>query len=219
MIKVKIFVFNPFSENSYIVWDDESFESAVIDPGCSNEKEETELKNFIVNQKLSVKYLINTHCHIDHILGCNFVKREFNPIFLVPEQDIELLETGEQQGSAFGIKLKPIPKPDQLLNENSVLEIGGYEIKILFTPGHTAGEICLYIPEAKICLAGDVLFKGSIGRTDLWGGDLKTLLKSIQLKLLTLPGDTIIYSGHGSETTIEEEIKFNPFLNDNRFSS
>lgn len=219
MIKIKKFVFNSFFENTFVVWDDITLDAAVIDPGCSNKKEESELKEFIHNQNLLVTNLINTHCHIDHILGCSFIKAEFNPVFSIPEGDVPLLEAAEQQASVFGIKLKTVPKPDILLTEESILKIGSYNVKILFTPGHTPGEICLFFAEDKICIAGDVLFQGSIGRTDLWGGDLNTLLDSIRTKLFTLPDDTLVYSGHGPETTIEEEKKFNPFLNDTRYNN
>ncbi len=213
MIKIKKFVFNPFAENTFILWDEGTLEAAVIDPGCFNETEELELKNFIDTQKLNVKHLLNTHCHIDHILGCNFISKEYSPVYSVPELDIPLLSVGSQQASAFGIKLKEPLKPDVLLNEESEITIGKNKAKILFTPGHTPGEICFYFKESKILIAGDVLFQGSIGRTDLWGGDLRTLLNSIQTKLLTLPGNTIVFPGHGSETTIDEEKTYNPFLN------
>lgn len=212
MIRIKKFVFNPFAENTFVLWDEDTLEAAVIDPGCFNEIEERELKNFIDTQKLKVKHLLNTHCHIDHILGCNFISKEYSPVYSVPELDIPLLNAGAQQASAFGIKLKEPLKPDVLLNEESEILIGKNKAKILFTPGHTAGELCFYFDESKTLIAGDVLFQGSIGRTDLWGGDLKTLLHSIRTKLFSLPGNTIVFPGHGSETTIDEEKTYNPFF-------
>ena len=214
MIIVKKYVFNPFMENTYIIWDEESKVSMIIDPGCSNEEEEKTLASFVEERKLVIKYLVNTHCHIDHFLGCKFAKDKFNPIYYVPENDIPLLQNAEAQASMFGIEMKKPPSPDEYLSERKVLSLGNSSIKLLFTPGHSPGEYCLYFEEEKFCIVGDVLFQKNIGRTDLWGGSYDVLIGSIKEKLLTLPDDVIIYSGHGDNTTVGEEKISNPFLQD-----
>lgn len=213
MIQIKIFTFNLFSENTIVLWDDESLESAIIDPGCSDSHEENELDSFIIQENLKVKYLINTHCHIDHILGCEFVKIKYNPIYYAPELDLPLIENASMQASFVGMDFSISIKPDKYLTEDIKLILGKSELVFLFTPGHTAGEYCIYIPDINCCITGDVLFKDSIGRTDLWGGNYDTLIESINNKLLTLPDDTKIFPGHGDSSTIGREKKYNPFLN------
>jgi len=215
MIKIKKFVFSPFAENTFVIWDDESKETMIVDPGCYESYEEKHLEEFISENSLLVKYLINTHCHIDHIFGCRFVKDKFNVPYYAPEKDIPLIQNYDKQIEFVDIKFsaKP-PMPDNILSEETKLKLGNAEPVFLFTPGHTPGEHCIYFPEDKICITGDVLFQNSIGRTDLWGGDYNTLIQSIENKLLTLPEDTIIYPGHGEESTIGEEKKYNPFLNE-----
>ncbi|MEJ5350154.1 MAG: MBL fold metallo-hydrolase [Melioribacteraceae bacterium] len=212
MIQVQKFIFNPFLENTYVAWDDKSKEALVIDPGCSNENEEKLLLDFIEKNNLVLKYLINTHCHIDHILGNSFIKEKFNPLLLMPEKDIFLLDIMKEQANYFGIKFKPSPMPDDLLSEDKILKLGDSEIKFLFTPGHSPGEYCVYFESDKICFTGDVLFKGSIGRTDLWGGDYEILINSIKTKLLTLPDDAIIFPGHEDISSIGYEKQFNSFI-------
>lgn len=212
MIKVEVFTFNAFSENTIVLWDDESKEAAVIDPGTSSVSEEKILSEFISSEKLTVKYLINTHCHIDHILGCSFIKKKYDPTYYTPEQDLPLLENAEQQASMFGIDITKPPDPDKFITEETELFLGNSKLKFLFTPGHTPGEYCIYLQEEKICITGDVLFNESIGRTDLWGGDYNTLLNSIEKKLLSLPDDVVIYPGHGESSTIGYEKQNNPFL-------
>ena len=212
MIKIETFVFNLFSENTFVVWDEETKEAAVIDPGMSSLSEEELLEDFISKKNLQIKYLINTHCHIDHILGCNFVNEKHNPIYLIPEKDVPLLQNGKTQASAFGVDFKEPPKPNGFITEEEELQLGKTKIKFLFTPGHTPGEFCIYFEEDKICITGDVLFREGIGRTDLWGGDYNRLIRSIETKLFTLPGDVKIYPGHGEPSTIEHEKKNNPFL-------
>jgi len=202
-----------FSENTFVLWDDESKESAIVDPGCSDSDEEYELGSIIKDNNLKVKYLINTHCHIDHILGCEFVKKKYNPIYFAPELDLPLIENASMQASFVGMDFSISIKPDEFLSEGKKLMIGKSELKFLFTPGHTPGEFCIYIPEIKSCITGDVLFNESIGRTDLWGGNYDTLIESINNKLLALPDETLIYPGHGESSTIGGEKKFNPFLN------
>ena len=214
MVKIKKFVFNPFNENTFIVWDDHSKECAVIDPGCSDEVEENELSEFIRNNDLIPKYLINTHCHLDHIWGCRFVKEKYNPEYLVPEDDLILLKNAGSQADLYNVQFNEPPSPDNFLSEKLKLSLGESDIKLLFTPGHTPGEFCLYFPNENFCIVGDVLFKDSIGRTDLWGGDYDTLISSINGKLMSLEDDVVIYPGHGEESTIGREKVKNPFLNE-----
>lgn len=211
-MKVKGFTFNPFLENTYIIWDETSRECAIIDPGMSDPKEEEELKSFVKNNSLNVEYLINTHCHVDHILGVAFVKEEYNPVYLIPEKDLLLFENAETQGQMFGVAVNKLPKPDKFLSENENIIFGNESISNLFTPGHSPGEFSLYAEESNFCITGDVLFKESIGRTDLLGGDYETLINSIRSKLFTLPDEVVIYPGHGDDSTIGYEKLHNPFL-------
>ena len=214
MVKIKKFVFNPFNENTFIVWDDHSKECAVIDPGCSDEVEENELSEFIRNNDLIPKYLINTHCHLDHIWGCRFVKKKFNPEYLIPEDDLMLLKNAGTQADMYNVQFNEPPQPDNFLSEKLKLSLGESDLKLLFTPGHTPGEFCLYFPNENFCIVGDVLFRDGIGRTDLWGGDYNTLINSITSKLFSLDDDVVIYPGHGEESTIGRERAKNPFLNE-----
>lgn len=214
MLQLKKFTFNMFAENTFIIWDDATKESAIIDPGCSNKSEEYELEQFILKNNLQVKYLINTHCHIDHILGCEFVKNKFNPIYFAPEKDLPLLKNAKMQSQMVGLQFSISITPDQYLTEHTKIRLGDSDLKFLFTPGHTSGEYCILLPDIKSCITGDVLFYDSIGRTDLWGGDYDTLLTSIKDKLLSLPDDTKIYPGHGEDSTIGRERNSNPFLSD-----
>jgi glyoxylase-like metal-dependent hydrolase (beta-lactamase superfamily II) len=213
MIEVKTFTFNPFLENTFVAWEKESRQAAVIDPGCFSSKEEDELKNFILLKQLSVKYLLNTHCHLDHIFGNNFVLKEFQPQYFIPELDRPLLENAPTQARLFGIEMAKVQPAENFLSEGIALSLGADGIRFLFTPGHTQGEFCIYFPENSTCFTGDVLFQNSIGRTDLMGGNFKTLMDSIQEKLFTLPDETLIYPGHGDASTIGEEKRNNPFFN------
>ena len=212
MVQVKSFTFNFFNENTFVLWDDETKESAIIDPGVYSSDEQITLTDFITNQHLNVKFLINTHCHIDHILGCKFVKKKFNPVYYAPEKDILLLENSVMQAQMFDINFEEPPSPDKLINDETELFLGDSKIVFLFTPGHTPGEYCLYLEKEKICITGDVLFKEGIGRTDLWGGNYDALINSIQNKLFSLPDVVKIYPGHGDESTIGYEKQYNPFL-------
>lgn len=212
MVQVKSFTFNFFNENTFVFWDDETKESAIIDPGVYSSDEQITLTDFITNQKLNIKFLINTHCHIDHILGCKFVKEKFNPVYYAPEKDILLLENSVMQAQMFDINFEEPPSPDKLINDETELFLGDSKIVFLFTPGHTPGEYCLYLEKEKICITGDVLFKEGIGRTDLWGGNYDALINSIENKLFSLPDDVKIYPGHGDESTIGYEKQYNPFL-------
>lgn len=211
-MEIRTLVFSPFDENTYVIHDPETLEAAVIDPGCYNPAEEMELEEYITASGLIVKYLINTHCHLDHIFGNNFVKRTWNPEYLVPEKDLILLEGGPQIARQFGLEMPPVDKPDGFYDESTIFRLGNLEIKPLFTPGHSPGEFCLYIEKEGVLIAGDVLFNGSVGRTDLGYGDHDLLINSIRTKLLVLPDETVVYPGHGDPTTIGREKVHNPFL-------
>ncbi len=212
MIKLNKFVFNPFQENTYVVWDQISLEAIIIDPGCSNSIEEEKLSDFISDNNLNPKYLINTHCHIDHVLGNKFVKDKYQIPYYAPELDIPLLDNLIDQAKMFGLDVNRSPLPDDFITENLELKIGDTSFSFIFTPGHTPGEYCILFNEDKICISGDVLFLEGIGRTDLWGGDYETLLESIRNNLFTLDEKFTVYPGHGDETTIGHEKKNNPFL-------
>jgi len=212
MLKVQRFVFSPFYENTYIIWDESTKNAAIIDPGCYDSKERETLDLLIRTESLKIKYLVNTHCHIDHIFGNAYIKEKYKPIFIAPEKDLFMLDLMVDAAKDYGVELTPSPKPDKLINENEPFILGGSVGKFIFTPGHTPGEYCLYFEKEKICFTGDVLFRRSIGRTDLWDGDHATLLESIKTKLFTLPDETIIYPGHDSQSTIEDEKENNPFF-------
>ncbi len=211
-MKIKRFTFNPFMENTFVVWDEQSREAAVIDPGMSNEVEELEIKSFIEENSLDIKYLINTHCHIDHILGCRFVKEKYNPVYYIPEKDLPLYDNADKQAEMFVVTMGKLPKIDKYLTEDERIKLGSESFSNLFTPGHTPGEFSLYFDESQFCITGDVLFREGIGRTDLYGGDYNTLIESIKTKLFSLPDDILIYPGHGDESTIGYEKLHNPFL-------
>jgi len=212
MLKIQKFVFNPFSENTYLIWDDDSKAAAIIDPGCYDDNEKETVDDFIRSQSLKLKFLINTHCHIDHIFGNAYIKNNYNPdksgynvTFLAPEKDVPLLDMMVEVAKIYEVKLDPSPRPDDLISGEQLFRLENSEGRFLFTPGHTPGGICLYFEKEKVCFTGDVLFNKSIGRTDLFGGSYETLISSIENKLFTLPDDVAIYPGHGSLSTIGDE--------------
>jgi len=212
MLDIKKIVSGAFQENTYIIWDKKSLESAVIDPGCVSGEEEKIVEKFIHDNKLVVKYLIATHCHLDHVAGCKFIKEKYNPEYYIPEEDLPLHQNASQQAAAFRIQINTPPAPDKYITEETTLLLGNIKLEFIHTPGHTPGGYCIYIREYNKCITSDVLFYDSIGRTDLWGGDYETLIKSITDKLFVLPDNTEIYPGHGEKSTIGREKKDNPFF-------
>ncbi|HEX2961850.1 MAG TPA: MBL fold metallo-hydrolase [Ignavibacteriales bacterium] len=212
MLNIDRFIFNAFAENTYIVSDGVSKECIIVDPGCSSTFEKEELKAFLESGGLRLKAIINTHCHIDHILGNRFLKDTFKAPFLAPEEDLFLLDLMLKEAGNFGFEMEPSPYPDILIKEDLYFELGGREVKFLFTPGHSPGGYCLYFKDDSFCITGDVLFREGIGRTDLWGGSYESLIDSIETKLFMLPDDTVIYPGHGDKSTIGYEKTNNPFL-------
>jgi glyoxylase-like metal-dependent hydrolase (beta-lactamase superfamily II) len=210
MLKIKTFCFNPFYENTYLL--SNSKEAIVIDPGCLYEDEFHEFDQYIVQNDIIIKAILITHGHLDHIFGCKYLYQKYRPEIYLPEPDESLYSNLDQASIQFNIEAENPPENPTLIRDESVLEICGLEIKPLFTPGHTKGEYCYYLEKQKICFTGDVLFSGSIGRTDLWGGDYDSLIRSINNKLLTLDDEVTVYSGHGPETSIGREKKINPYL-------
>jgi glyoxylase-like metal-dependent hydrolase (beta-lactamase superfamily II) len=211
MISIHVFTFNPFSENSYIL-SDETGECVIIDPGCSNSTEEQELAAFIAENGLKPVKLWNTHCHVDHAFGNMFVSGKWNLGLEIHESDVPTLNSFAKVCQMYGFQGGQQPEPQHFFQEGDTVSFGKSNLKILFTPGHSPGSVCFYSEEGKFVIGGDVLFRTSIGRTDLPGGDFATLEKSIKSKLYTLPDDVTVWPGHGPETTIGFEKKHNSFV-------
>lgn len=210
MLHIAKFTFNPFQENTYVVHD--GSDAILIDPGCWNVPEQHELEQYLTDNGLTPKKLVLTHAHIDHILGNSWVHSRYGLLPEMHKADLPLLRNGPKQASMFGVPLDPSPEPTHFIEEGDVITLGGHDLHVLFVPGHAPGHIAFYNKEQKFVINGDVLFMNSIGRTDLPGGDLDTLLKSIREQLFTLGDDVKVYCGHGPETTIGMEKRSNPFL-------
>lgn len=211
MIHVQTFTFNPFAENSYVL-SDETQECIIIDPGCYDQKEQQILSDYIKAQNLKPVRLINTHCHIDHVLGNAFVAREWNLQLEINFLEIPLLRAVTDYGPSYGIYCEPFPEPFAYLNEGDVVKFGNSCLNVIHTPGHSPGSLCFVSDKQQFVVAGDVLFHMSIGRTDLPGGDYDTLIQSISEKLYQLPDTFKVYPGHGQATSIGFEKKNNPFV-------
>jgi len=209
---VKTFVFSPFQENTYIVYSD-SKDAIIIDAGCYNDVEKQNLKHFIESNDLNIKYLLNTHLHLDHQFGNKFVSNTFG---LEPQAHIEdefLLENVNAQARSFGMNInEDAQKLGKYIVDNEVIEFANSKILAIHVPGHSPGSLAYYFEDEGMVFVGDVLFRGSIGRTDLPKGDYGTLINSITKKLLPLPDSTVVYSGHGPTTTIGYEKTNNPYL-------
>jgi hydroxyacylglutathione hydrolase len=210
MIQIQTFTFNPFSENTYVVFD-QTGEGVVIDPGCYDAQEKAALAKFIEDEGIKIKYLLNTHCHIDHVLGNDFVKEKYKVPFLIHAKEEPVLKSVKAYAPSYGFAQYHEALPDQFLKEDDKVSFGNCVFQVLFLPGHAPGHIGFYQRESKSLFSGDVLFEGSIGRTDLPGGDFNTLIKSIHQKIFTLPDDVTVYAGHGDPTTVGEEKASNPF--------
>ena len=211
MLTVRSFIFNAFSVNTYVLYD-ESRECIIIDPACQAPDEEDELAGFIEANELKPARLVNTHMHIDHILGNAFISEKYN---LLPEAHIDaivFLKTAKEAATAYDLRLGKIVSPVTYLNDGDIIKCGNSSLGVLFTPGHAAGSICLVCHSDSFVITGDVLFQESIGRTDLPTGDLNQLLTSIRQKLFTLPDSFKVYPGHGPATSIGFERRNNPFI-------
>lgn len=210
MIKIASFEFNPFQENTLIVFD-ETNEAIVVDPGCYERDESKQLDHFISSNNLKIKLLLNTHCHIDHVLGNYHVKETYKVPLLIHKNEEPFLRAVKSYASNYGFMNYSETLPDRFLNEGEVVTFGNSAFSVLFLPGHAPGHLGFYNQDEKVLISGDVLFQSSIGRTDLPGGDFDTLIASIQQKLFVLSDDVVVYPGHGPTTTLGQEKVSNPF--------
>lgn len=212
-MNVSRFTFNMFGVNTYILWEDISKDAVIVDPGMINDEERLAIDKFIKSNSLKIKHMINTHMHIDHSFGVKYIKDKYGVMLMGNMEDYFLAERLKQQANMFGL---PVSVEDLVidvdLKDGDKLKIGDEEIIIKQVPGHSPGSIVLYAIDSNFIISGDVLFQHSIGRTDLPGGNYQQLINAINNKLMTLPDDTIVYPGHGFETTIIEEKKHNPYI-------
>ncbi|MBI5402596.1 MAG: MBL fold metallo-hydrolase [Ignavibacteriae bacterium] len=212
-MKIKKFTVNPFQMNCYIYYDEDSLEGVIIDPGAYDKYEEDEIISFVDSKNIKLKYSLNTHGHIDHVLGNKFASSCFNIPQMIHGDDLFLLENAKIHGMVFGINIDEVPTPDEYITEELVLPIGESELRFIHTPGHSPGGVCIVDHLNKIVFSGDTIFRESIGRTDLSGGNINILLDSIHNKLFyQCDDDYTLYPGHMDETTIGKEKRYNPFL-------
>ena len=211
MLKIKSFTFNPYQENTYLIFDD-SKEAVVVDPGNYEAHENESISKFIDENKLQLKKIILTHCHLDHCLGSKYLNQKYGAELLIPFDERDLYKNVENIATLFGFANYSHLDENKYLKEKDKIEFGNIKLDVLFLPGHSPGHLAFYCKKENICFSGDVLFYNSIGRTDLPGGDHNALINSIKNKLFLLNPDTIIYSGHGQKTILKNEMKNNPFL-------
>lgn len=211
-MKYKVFTCNPFQENAYLLWD-ETNNAILVDPGMSNDLELKELTEFITNNNLLLNKIVNTHCHVDHVFGVQQVIDLYKVPFLARSEELPNVKRFMQHASIFGVKPKfDCPEPTEFLDDEKQVHFGNTVLDLLFVPGHSPGHIALYNQKDGLLVGGDVLFDGSIGRTDLPGGDFNTLEKSIKNEFYKLPDSTVVLAGHMNSTTIGKEKSTNPMV-------
>lgn len=211
MLYIHSFTFNPFQENTYIIYNDKK-ECWIVDPGMYEPSEIADFNKYIIDNELVPKAIINTHTHIDHIFGVQELVKKYQIPFLIHKDDEPVLNGAAGSAMLFGFQFTDTPIVDGYIDESEPYKLGYDELQVLFTPGHSPGSISFYYAKGNWVLGGDVLFSGSIGRTDLPGGNFDTLINSIKTQLFSLPDHTTVYSGHGPETNIGQEKASNPFL-------
>lgn len=211
MIKVRVFTFSPVQENTYVLYNEQN-KAIIIDPGCYFPAEQETLKNFITDTQLEPVRLLNTHCHLDHVFGNKWVSETWNLELYLHEGEQQMLQLAPLSGEKWGLPFQNYKGPLHFLTEGDTILLGNDALEVILAPGHSPASICFYCREQSFLIGGDVLFRESIGRTDLPGGNHETLLKSIREKLFVLPEEVVVYSGHGEPTTIGHEKRHNPFL-------
>ena len=208
---IKTFHFNPIMVNTYLL-SDETGEAAIVDPGNYRSYEDEQIRDYVASKGLTVKYLINTHPHIDHVIGNPWCVKEYHPQVLMHEAGMPIYQKALVYAAAFGLEAENMPAPDRYLQEGDVVAFGKQQLNVLYTPGHCDGSICLYSAENKLIITGDLIFEMSVGRSDLPTGNEAILWQSIHEKILTLDDDVVILPGHGGTTTVGRERNNNPFL-------
>lgn len=212
-MQIKVFNFNMIQVNTLVLYD-ETKEAVIVDPGMGTLSEQCALCDFVKDNSLQIKYIVNTHPHIDHVLGNGFCVRTFKAPLLMHEAGMSIYTRTVAYGAAFGMDCEKsdFPDPDRYINEGDTLCFGHQKLHVLYTPGHADGSVCLYSSDADCLIVGDLLFAGSVGRSDLPTGNHTTLIESLKSKVMTLPDSTVVYPGHGPITNIGIEKKENPFL-------
>ena len=211
-LHVQKFTFNPFQENSYIVSAPDK-SAVIIDPGCLSSSEKQQLSAYISDNQLQVKALLSTHCHIDHVLGNAYVLRTYPVDYYMHKLDLPVLAAAERSAQVYGIEgFEVSPQPTHFLEDKQILQFGELELEVVFGPGHAPGHVAFYAAKDSLIISGDILFQGSFGRVDLPGGDIEVLKKTIKERFFTLPDETVIYCGHGPNTTIGKEKTSNYIL-------
>jgi len=211
MFVVKAFTFSPVQENTYVLYNEQK-QAVLIDPGCYFEEERAELLSFVQQNGLQLQLLLNTHCHLDHVFGNKWAYEQFGLELHLHPNEQKMLELAPASGLMWNLPFDNYTGPLHFLQEGQTIQVGTDELEVVFAPGHSPGHVCFYCRSQGFVIGGDVLFRESIGRTDLPGGNHATLLQSIRTQLFSLPEETIVYSGHGPATTIGHEQQYNPFL-------
>jgi hydroxyacylglutathione hydrolase len=211
MFLLKAFTFNPLQENTYLLYNEQK-QALLIDPGCYFDDEKETIAGFIRSEKLELKYLLNTHCHLDHVFGNKWIYEQYQTTLHLHPLEVSMLEMAPASGLMWGIPFDNYQGPFMYLNPGDQIKLGNDFLEILWLPGHSPGHLGFYCQQQDFIISGDVLFRESIGRTDLPGGHMETLLNSIKTQMWVLPDATKVYSGHGPVTTILHEKKNNPFL-------
>jgi glyoxylase-like metal-dependent hydrolase (beta-lactamase superfamily II) len=211
MYHVKVFILSPIQENTYVLYNDKK-EAVIIDPGCYGAEEEEELAGFIHAEGLSPMLLLNTHCHLDHVFGNKYVAERWGLVPHIHRLEQKVLDFAPAAGLMWNMPFDNYQGELKFLEEGDTTGLAGDPLQVLFTPGHSPGSICFYAAVDAFVVSGDVLFRGSVGRTDLPGGSSQVLTTSIKNVMYALPDDTVVYSGHGPSTTIGEEKRSNPFV-------
>lgn len=211
MLQIKSFEFSPIAENTYLIYN-EFNDCIILDPGCYFDEEKETLAAFITDAGLKPVMLINTHCHLDHVFGNKAMAEKYGLTLQLHENEKALLDFAPASGLMYNLPFDNYTGEYIFLKEGDIIRLGEDELKVLLTPGHSPGSLSFYSEKDKFVISGDALFQGSVGRSDLPGGDHEQLIKSIKENLLVLPDDTKVYSGHGPVTTVGEERVLNPFL-------
>ena len=211
MLSIHLFCFNPFQENTYLIVN-EAKKAIIVDPGCYSEEEKSALTHFIEKNELTPTLLLNTHCHLDHVFGNQFVSDYYTLTAHLHINEQVVLDRLPEAGARWGVPATKYTGPIQYIEEGQIIPFGNSQFKVILTPGHSPGSVCFYNEEAQFMIGGDLIFKDGVGRTDLPGSNPADLIKSIAEKILPLPNETIIYSGHGPETTLGREKAANPYI-------